>query len=633
MQKSNLLFHLFFLLTVVSYAQSVPSEAHRLREAKYDVKFYFLNLDIEANSPAISGDVMMRSESLVNGLDTIAVELDPILTIDSVKASLNSGVFQPVTVFRKNTEVNIELPFTADVNEIVETQIFYHGTPTPSTYLNSGFWSSNNPSPHKFSASPPYNSYTWWPCKQVLTDKADSSRFFITTVDSSIALSNGVLHNTVTLPGNKKRWEWGSQYPIDFYNISFVVGSFTETIQYWYPEGRTDSMALKFYNYTPSSPNLVQNILDVFSNRYGLYPFYKEQLAISRVELAGGIENQTSISLGADGVEAHEIAHQWWGCNTTCGSWKDVALNEGFAEYSIAIYDEFSTGISDPSKRISRISSFETNAVSKPDGCIYGPGDTTSVYGLGNGVFANQAMFYRKAACVYNSLRFEINNDSMFFQGLKNFQMQLSGKTATGDDLKNIMQDVSGKDLTDFFNQWYYGYGYPTFSAKWKQTSNHLFIQLTETASSSKTPLFKTPLEIKVQYPGGDTTIRLSVLQLVSDFDILINKPVAGIIIDPNQWVINKPGAIENDPDLSVQQILPEGNYSVYPNPAAEYLLIKSDLKNNQTVKVEMFNLIGERILNGYTNSAGKMMLPDIADGVYFLRLNRKNYFNIVIKK
>ncbi len=633
MQKFTPLFFSFFLLTVVSYSQSIPSTEHRIRELRYDVKFYFLNLDIEADSPAISGDVLMRSKSLVTGLDTIAVELASNLLIDSALASINSGGFMTAEVLRENSEVNIKLPFIADSNDIIETRIFYHGNPTPSTALNSGFWSSNNPSPHKFSASPPYNSYSWWPCKQVLTDKADSSWFFITTGNSSRALSNGLLADTVTLPNNKIRWEWKSKYPIDFYNISFVVGSFTETVQYWHPESRTDSMALKFYNYTPNPSNLIQNILDVFSSLYGLYPFYDEQLAISKVDLSGGIENQTSISMGADGVAVHEIAHQWWGCNTTCASWNDVALNEGFAEYSIAIYEEFETGISNSSKRINRITNFEGSAVSKPTGSVYGPGDTSSVAGFGNGVFADQAMFYRKAACVYNSLRFEINNDSIFFNGLKNYQTQFSGRAATGKDFKNVMEATSGKDLTDFFNQWYYGFGYPTFNARWKQLNNLLSIELTETASSLKTPFFKTPLEIKIQYADGDTIVRIYVADSVTNLNFVSSRTVTGLVIDPNQWIINKTGAIVNDPNLSVQSMVPEPNYSVYPNPASAYILVKNDLKKEQITEVNLFNLIGEHVLNGHTDANGKIRLPDLTEGIYFLQMNRESYFKIVIKK
>lgn len=627
MQKFNSLLLVFFLLTAICYAQSVPSPEHRLREQNYDVKFYFLDLDIEKASPAISGNVLIRAKSLVDNLDTFAVELASNLTIDSAKISIDGGAFDTVSVVRNNNEVNLIMLSAASENQIVEARIYYHGSPTVSVGLNSGFFSSNNPSPHKFSASPPYNSYTWWPCKQEITDKADSSWFFITTNDSSTALSNGLLTKTVTLSGNKKRWEWKSKYPIAFYNISFVVGVYTETTEYWHPKGRTDSMALKFYNYTPPSPNEIQNILDVFSELYGLYPFYDEQLAISKVDLGGGIENQTSISLGVGGVDVHEIAHQWFGDNVTCGSWKDVALNEGFAEYSVAIYEEFETGVSNPSKRISRMNAFESNATSKPQGSIYAPLDTTSALG----VFLDQAMYYRKAACVYNTLRFVIDSDSLFFQGIKNYQTQFGGKTAIGSDLKSVMEAVSGKDLTDFFNQWYYGFGYPTFNTKWVQRGNHLAIQLTQIASSGKTPLFKTPLEIKILRSNGDTTVRLFVSQLISDYDIVSNGTVTGIVIDPNQWVINKAGPIVNDSTLSVRTISPDNNYSVFPNPASGYLQIKNKSNLHQPLDTEIFNLTGEKIFAGKTETDGMLYLPDVATGIYFLRVNKGSYYKIMI--
>src|SRR5438552_1812986 len=81
-------------------AQSVPSLLHIKRQKEYDVKFYFLDLDIEKSSGNISGNALTRAVSQINNLDTFALQLDKTLTIDSAKASLNGGAFQTVTALR-----------------------------------------------------------------------------------------------------------------------------------------------------------------------------------------------------------------------------------------------------------------------------------------------------------------------------------------------------------------------------------------------------------------------------------------------------------------------------------------------------------------------------------------------------
>ncbi|MDB5281537.1 MAG: hypothetical protein JWO06_612, partial [Bacteroidota bacterium] len=444
---------LFVLFTQRANAAAVPSAAHIARENEYDVNFYFLDLDIEKSSNAISGNVMIRGYSMVSNLDTFAVELDNTLTIDSAVADLNGAAFQTAIVARNGTEINVVLPFTANVGQFVEVRIYYHGSPTLSNgFPVSGFFTGTN---HKFSASPPYNSYTWFPCKQVLTDKADSSWFFITTDTSSRGISNGLLTGVTPVSATKNRWEWKSHHAIDFYLIAFAAGKFTEKTAWFHPTGRTDSMELKYYNYTPVG-NLIPNILQVYTDLFGPYPFYNEKLGIAAVNLGGGIENQTIVMFGAGGVEAHEISHQWFGDNVTCGSWKDVMLNEGFARWCESVYPEFSGGGS--AARINVCNQYETSVLSNPSASGYAPADTQSVLG----VFGNAAVYYDKNAMTINSLRFEVNNDSLFFLGLRNYQAQFHASTAYGSDLKTVMENTTGLNLTDFFNQWYYGFGFPT---------------------------------------------------------------------------------------------------------------------------------------------------------------------------
>ena len=597
--------------------------------AQYDVHFYYLDLDIETASNSISGNVLIRATSQVNSLDTFGVELDTPLTVDSAQAGLNGDTLHIATVARNGRNVYVLLPFTATINQTVEVRIFYHGNPTVSTTYNSGFWVGTG---HKFSASPPYNAYNWFPCKQDLTDKADSSWFFITTDTASHTISNGILTNIVSVGSTKQRWEWKSHYAIDFYLISFVVGDFTETTQYFHPTGHSDSMPVKYYNYTPVG-NKVLNILQVFSNLFGLYPFYDEKLGIATVNLSGGIENQTIIAMGNNGVEPHEITHQWFGDNVTCGSWKDILLNEGFARWGESVYSEFTSSNPD-SARIIYCNTYETAALSQANGSVYGPADTNTIVG----VFGNYSLYYSKAAMVINSLRFEFNNDSLFFLGLRNYQTQFRGKSALGTDLKSVMEATSGKALTDFFNQWYYGFGFPTFNTVWNQQNNQLMLEVSQTTSSVNTPLFKTPLEIKAKRAMGDTVFRIAISQLVNDFNLHCTGTVTNLVIDPHQWISNQVGTISQDTSFYVSGIEEvESNnseYRIYPNPANNLLYIVADREGaNHSIEAIIFDVQGRKVYEGKILSNEAIKLPKLSEGSYIVQLNGSRGYKLQIAK
>lgn len=527
------------LISLQSLAQRAGSADHRKRQDQYDVSFYFLDLNLEAASNAISGNVLIRSRVVAQQMDTFAIELSANYTIDSVKASLDGGSFASATIARNGKDINVLLPFSARDGQTLEVRTWYRGNASVANPLvgqfNSGIFTGSG---HRFSASPPYNSSTWFPCKQVLTDKADSSWFFITT-SSTRAISNGLLTAVVPVDGGKTRFEWKSSYPIAFYLIAFVVGNQSERTEYWKPAGRNDSLLLKFYG-TGLSATRVSNILQVFSDQFGLYPFYREKLAFVNVNFPGGMENQTMIVQGA-AVEVHELAHQWWGDHVTCSSWKDVFINESFATWCESLYDELTTT---GDKNAARMAHFTNHTTSAP---VYRTFmDTNSVASVFN------SDIYKKGAMVINSLRFHINDDSLFFKGLRNFLEEFGGKAASAVDLRVVMEATTGIGLVDFFNQWYYKGGAPTFNITWNQVNNRLMLQINQTTNLASNPLFKTPVEIRVRRSEGDTIIRLFIANNVSYLHLHCPGTITGFSVDPNQWISNGNGTVTKDLTLDI---------------------------------------------------------------------------------
>ena len=199
-----------------------------------------------------------------------------------------------------------------------------------------------------WSLSEPYGSRDWWPCKNGLDDKADSIDVFITNPIAYKAASNGILQSETPVSGGTKLLtHWKHRYPIATYLICFAVTNysvFNRSVNlstgvlpmqtFCYPEDSTS-----FSNGTINTLNAMQLFDTLF---YLPYPFMNEKYGHVQFGWGGGMEHQTSTFVVSidESLCAHELAHQWFGDKITCGSWKDIWLNEGFATHLASMYME-----------------------------------------------------------------------------------------------------------------------------------------------------------------------------------------------------------------------------------------------------------------------------------------------------
>lgn len=119
---------------------------------------------------------------------------------------------------------------------------------------------------------------------------------------------------------------------------------------------------------------------------------------------------------------------------------------------------------------------------------------------------------------------------------------------ATATDFKQVAEATSGKNFTDFFNQWYYGEGYPTFNITYfRPNSDSLLLLVNQTVSAPGiTPFFKGLYELKITSEQGDTTVLINMVANNQIFKYRTAKVPTGIIVDPNNWVLNQTGTITN---------------------------------------------------------------------------------------
>ncbi|TGE28752.1 M1 family aminopeptidase [Hymenobacter metallicola] len=603
--------------------QPATTVRHRQKMERYDVKYYKLDIALENNSRNVGGSVRMQARNGAQALDSLAFELYPSFIIDSVVVDGKKAV----GTRRAAGDVTVRLAQPAAANALFNAYIYYRGTaPNGSSAaignaLDTDVDSEFGATSITWSLSEPFNAYEWWPCKQVLTDKADSSDVWVTTSNINKVGSNGVLERVTALPNSKSRYEWKSRYPIDYYLISVAVAPYVEYTNYVNLPGGLrmpivnyvyNQAALNFYRAEMDrTPGFIEN----FSNLVGLYPFSKEKYGHSMAPIGGGMEHQTMTT--QDGftftLTAHELFHQWFGDNVTCASWRDIWLNESFASYGEYIsLNAFST----PASARTWMDNAHATSMQSPGGSLIVP-DTTNV-----GRIFNFRLSYKKGAAVVHMLRYLLNDDTKFFRALRTYQTRYAGGTARTIDMQRVFEAEAGRSLDTFFRQWVLGEGYPTFNVRWNQVGNTLYLRTTETVSmGAATPFFDTELDYRINYSNGTSqTVRLRQSQAETSFSLPLNGTVTSIQVDPDQWILNGAGTVVRDNALSTKNAASMAALAVYPNPCQEVLQLAN--LTMRTAQAEVTDATGRVVLRQTVGAShSQLVTRTLTAGLYHLRI------------
>ncbi len=335
----------------------------------------------------------------------------------------------------------------------------------------------------------------------------------------------------------------------------------------------------------------------------------------------GGMEHQTMTTLGYFdfGLIAHELTHMWFGDNVTCRTWQDIWINEGFASYGAYLAEEY---IHTQQDADSWMATAHSDAMQTPDGSVYIPFQDANNE---NRIFSYQ-LSYQKGASIIHMLRFEMQNDSLFFQTLKEFQQIYKDSTATGDDFMNVANSVSGMDFTQFFDQWYYGEGYPTYHIYYQQVGDTLHITANQQVSST-TPLFKMLMDYKITYVGGDTTVLLYQNTNSDDFSFYFPHQITDFFVDSVDWVLDGTPTIVN---INTENL--SSDFSIYPNPANNYITIDNPIFSEQSISI--YDVSGNMVKAPQTfngTATEKIDISTLANGLYFVKLQTRE--GTVVKK
>ena len=603
---------------------------------KYDVHFYNLDLNMNNISTYLSGSVEIHAKAKVS-LDSALIELFETLIISEVQVNGTS-----VNYHRVLNKVSIPVNTQAQANFVIK--VSYAGNP-PTAQTNplggSGLTAGSSPSWGNkvvWSLSEPFSAYEWFAVKQSLTDKADSCAVAITVPDTCKAGSNGILENVEPLGNGFTRYEWKHRHPIAYYLISVAVAKYVDYSIYANPVGSTSPVLIQnyIYNNPQTLPNFIDEInetadfMELFANQFGPYPFADEKYGHCMAPIGGGMEHQTMTTQGffEKTLTAHELAHQWWGNNVTCASWCDIWINEGFASYG----EYLMLAALHPGQQVNHMTQVHQNVMSQAGGSVW------VLDSLNDARIFNGRLSYDKGAGIIHSLRYLIQNDSLFFGALQDFQNTFADSTATGLDFKNHVANFCSIDLDSFFEQWYFGEGFPTYQVKYNQVGTDLILEISHTTSMPNiTPTFTNPVTLKLSRQGqADTLVRFPITSNSELFTLSNYGTLVGTIgIDPSNWLINGNAGVSLDPTLgfSDQPLIQNTQLEVYPNPSTNFISIKGQ---TETLDYIFYDANGKTVQRGKVEKEALIDVSALQNGTYILKCvsqNQQQYIRLVTIK
>jgi aminopeptidase N len=544
-----------------------------------DVKHVKLIITLDFEQETVSGTVYTTFSTLYDDLKTI--------TFDAVELQIERVMLEDGKELAFNTDakkliVTLDRPYY--FGEQITIAIEYHAKPrTGLHFIKPAPEDPTRPVQAWTFGQPRYHSH-WFPCHDAPNDRATTE--IIATVPAQfMTISNGTLLG-VTANGATRTHHWRHDVPHATYLISLVVGEFAviedhykhiPVTYYVRPERKDDA-----HLYMGKTPEMMR----FFSDYTGVeYPYNKYAQTV--VELFTGamehtsatthsfallVDRRASLDIDLVPIVAHELAHQWFGDLLTCRDWSDGWLNEGFATYFEELWGEHDQGTD----------YFKQSMLGLKKG--YLEEDThyrrPIVYHVyhDDGFELFDAHLYNKGAWVLHMLRHQLG-EAAFKRAIHAYVSRYREREVITADLERTFEDVTGRSLAQFFQQWVYSGGYPAFEVNYSWDSEHKMAKVKIKQAQQiddLTPCFVTPVDLAFTIPTSDESakddnttethavgMRIMVgedEQVEQTFYMPLERQPVMVRFDPNGWLLKtlkfeRPAKmmryqLEHDPDI-----------------------------------------------------------------------------------
>ncbi len=581
-----------------------------------DVTHVHMRIESEPSDQNIYGDVTL-TYNLSQEIDTLWLDFDSNKLMKVSVVQVNNT--QNLNFYRTENFLVIPIGGKQATRVSHKVRIVYNGEPDGpdiGSYFRSDFR-------HAWTRSEPYGARYWWPCIMTLQDKIDSADIYLVHQKNHLGVSNGKLQGVDSSRSNAVT-HWKHSYPMAYYLLAFSVGDYAHISQdiVWDKDSvRVENYLFKHQVFWIDSveQQLLQTFV-LFDSLFGEYPFQREHYGHVQTGIGGGMEHQTMSHMFDlnQQLVAHELAHQWFGDKVTCGSWEDLWLNESFATYLTALTHEAGFGDREWMEWKKSTSDFIT---STNTGSVF-PVDTMAFY-----ILFSWRLTYNKGAYVLHTLRHQIG-DKAFFDGVYNLMQdpKLEYGFAVTESLISHIEATSGKDLQEFFKDWYKGEGHPNVELAYNLDRNTLNFDITQTGSASNSPYFDFNIPISVYKNGKRTDFKFPLSKTNEMFSETYNEIPDSVVIDPDYNVLI--GIKEVTEGTHINVGLEENEKSnltflIYPNPVKDFLRVKPKFASESKISFKVSTSSGKLVSEGELETTGGLIdTSELSSGMYFIELN-----------
>jgi aminopeptidase N len=353
------------------------------------------------------------------------------------------------------------------------------------------------------------SSSVWFPTID-RTNQKTTSEISMTVEKKYVTLSNGKLVSQKPNADGTRTDTWRMDLPHAPYLFMMAVGDFSIVKDSWrgkevnyYVEKAYAPHAKAIFGNTPE-------MMTFFSKLLGYdYPWVKYSQIIVRDYVSGAMENTTATIHGdflqktdrellddddrlGESVIAHELFHHWFGDLATAESWSNLTMNESFADYSEYLWFEHKFGKDAADEHgYTAMNNYMESAEYQGDRHL-----VRFHYHNKEDMF--DAVSYQKGGRILHMLRNYLG-DEAFFKGLNLYLRENAFKATEAHQLRLAMEEVTGQDLNWFFNQWYFGEGYPSLDISYDYNEAG---KAKVTVEQKGDKVFDLPFAIDV-YAGG----------------------------------------------------------------------------------------------------------------------------------
>jgi len=428
------------------------------------------------------------------------------------------------------------------------------------------------------------NNSRWFPTIDKPNERC-SQEITMTVEDRFSTLSNGKLVSSKKNSDGTRTDQWVQEKPHAPYLFMVGVGEYAvvkdrigdiELMYYVEPEYKEDAKLI--FNHTGE-------MIEFFSDKLK-YPFPWDKYAqiICTDFVSGAMENTGAVTFGDfvqrhkrqltdadnDYIVAHELFHHWFGDLVTCESWANLTMNEGFANYSEYMWFEHKYGKDRADHhRFNEINGYVSSLQ-------YQEAHPLIHYGYDDKEQMFDAHSYNKGGLVLHMLRSMVGDDA-FYTSLNKYLVDHEFSDVEADELRLAFEDITGRDLIWFFDQWYHSSGHPIIDVSYKRNANNqLVITVEQKQDAEKFPaIFILPTTVAIYQNDGSVNLKdIIINQRIQEFSFDVSENFSWASIDANDDLL-----AEISYDLSKEQLMVKATTS--PNFREKYLALNK-LKNKK---------------------------------------------------